>query len=105
MSKSLSRRQVVRDASGAALLGLAPMGPALAAAPTVKIANALGALNQTMDALLIQEKFLESVGLTQNILGVSDGTKILGGIVGGSADASAMSGFGLVFPAVERGAP
>ena len=105
MRKSLSRRQVLRDASGAALLGLAPMGSALAAAPLpIKIANATGALNITMDGLMIQEKFLESVGLQPDILGVADGSKIVGAIVSGSADASAMSGFGQIFPAVERGA-
>src|SRR5579872_986569 len=99
MPRSLSRRQVLRDASGAALLGLAPMGSALAAAPLpIKIANATGSLNIAMDGLLIQEKFLESVGLQPEMLGVSDGSKIVGGIVSGSVDASAMSGFGQVFP-------
>ena len=51
-----------------------------------------------------QQRFLESFGLAPEMLGVSDGTKVLGGIVGGSIDASFMSGFGQVFPAVERGA-
>jgi len=35
---------------------------------------------------------------------VADGTRILGAVVSGSIDASMMSGFGQVFPAVERGA-
>jgi ABC-type nitrate/sulfonate/bicarbonate transport system substrate-binding protein len=38
-------------------------------------------------------------------MAVADGTRILGGIVGGSVDASMMSGFGQVFPAVAHGAP
>ena len=37
-------------------------------------------------------------------MSVSDGTKILAGIVGGNVDISLASGFGQVFPAVEHGA-
>lgn len=52
-----------------------------------------------------QQKFLESFDLKPEVLTVSDGSKILGGIVSGSADMSTMSGFGQIFPAIERGAP
>ena len=103
MSESLSRRRVLRDASGAALLALAPASAAFAASP-VKLADAVGALNLMMDGLMKQERFMESMGLAPELLGVTDGSKILGAVVSGSVDASAMSGFGQVFPAIERGA-
>ena len=77
-----------------------------AAAPAgIKIANAAGALNLTLAELMRQQKFLESFGLRPQILAVADGTRILGGLVGGSVDISTMSGFGQVFPAIDRGAP
>jgi ABC-type nitrate/sulfonate/bicarbonate transport system substrate-binding protein len=46
----------------------------------------------------------ERFGLEPEVLAVSDGSKILGGIVGGSVDISLASGFGQVFPAIEHGA-
>lgn len=71
----------------------------------LKIANATGGLNMVMAELMRQQRFLELFGLAPEILGVSDGSKILGGVVSGSVDCSFMSGFGQVFPAIERGAP
>lgn len=58
-----------------------------------------------MGALMRRERLLESFGLDPEVMGVADGTRILGAIVGGSVDASMMSGFGQVFPAVAHGAP
>src|SRR5579872_7310319 len=106
MSDTLSRRRLLRGASGAAVLGLTAMdwGCTRASPAQIKIANAAGALNLTMGALMKQQKFLESFNLDPEVMQVSDGTKILDGIVGGSVDASMSSGFGQVFPAIERGA-
>jgi ABC-type nitrate/sulfonate/bicarbonate transport system substrate-binding protein len=105
MPQLLSRREVLMKGSSAALLGAASLRPALAAGATpVKIANASGALNQTMAALIRSQKFLESFGLDPDMMMVGDGTKILAAVISGSADASMASGFGQVFPAVEHGA-
>jgi hypothetical protein len=105
MPQLLSRREVLMKGSSAALLGAASLSPALAAGATpVKIANASGALNQTMAALIRSQKFLESFGLDPDMMMVGDGTKILAAVISGSADASMASGFGQVFPAVEHGA-
>lgn len=79
-------------------------GARAAAGAPIKIANASGGLNLVMGELMRQQRFLESFGLAPDVLGVSDGSKILGGLVSGSIDATYMSGFGQVFPAVERGA-
>ena len=102
----VSRRELLRAASGAVMLNAVGRGSALAfaAQPTpIKIANASGALNLTMAALMRQQKFLESFGLNPDVMSVADGSRILGGIVGGNVDISLASGFGQVFPAVEHG--
>lgn len=83
-----------------ARVALAAAGPA-----PIKIANAAGGPNLVMAELMRQQRFLESFGLAPDVLSVSDGTKVLGGVISGFVDASFMSGFGQVFPAIERGAP
>ena len=98
-----SRRSLLLGAAGAALGASLPWR-ASAVVP-IRIGNAAGGLNLVMGELMKQQRFLESFGLEPSVLGVSDGTKILGGLVGGSLDVSFMSGFGQVFPAIERGAP
>ena len=106
MPEALLRRELLLGASGVAMLGWAPVRSALAATrPTpIKIANAGGALNLTMAALIRQQKFLESFGLVPDVMTVADGSRILAGIVSGTVDASLASGFGQVFPAIEQGA-
>jgi len=102
----LSRRALLLGASNLVLSATLPRA-ALAAEPPrrpIRIANASGALNLTMAALMRQERFLEAFGLTPDIITVADGTRVLGAVVGGSVDATMMSGFGQVFPAIEHGA-
>ena len=100
-----SRRAVLGQLSAALMLG-----PGLAACDrkpakgAIRIANTAGNLNQTMMALMRQEQFLEQFGLQPDMQAVADGSRIMGGIIGGSADVSFLSGFGQAFPAVERGA-
>lgn len=104
-SLQITRRQFLTVAMGASVLGAQPHAesPASHAFP-IRIANASGALNQTLAALMRQQRFLESFGLAPEVLQVADGTRILAAIVSGSVDLSLMSGFGQVFPAIERGA-
>jgi ABC-type nitrate/sulfonate/bicarbonate transport system substrate-binding protein len=105
MDRTISRRALLLNLSAATCaLAAAPRALPVAAPTPIKIANASGALTLTMQQLLRQERFLESFGLAPEMLSVADGTRILGGIVGGSVDASMMSGFGQVFPAIEHGA-
>jgi ABC-type nitrate/sulfonate/bicarbonate transport system substrate-binding protein len=107
MCATLTRRCFLNATAGAALLATAGnVSTAHAAGPqSVKIANAAGSLNLTMNELMRQQRFLEAFGLAPELLGVADGTRILGGLVGGSVDISTMSGFAQAFPAIERGAP
>ena len=106
MSRHFSRRELLLAGAAAAALGSSSLRAVQAAnrPSPVTIANASGALNLTMAALMRQERFLESLGLAPRVLQVADGTRILGALVGGSADVSTMSGFGQVFPAIAHGA-
>ena len=81
-------------------------GPAFAQGKPLtrsNIANASGAVNLTMLQLMKDQKFLEEFGIEPNIVNVADGSKIVSALLGGDMDLSTQSGFGQVFPAVERG--
>jgi len=105
MTEGLSRRAMLVRLSTSALLAAGGCGRRSSRSPNaVHIATAAGGLNMTMSELLRQQKFLESFDLNPDMVAMADGTKILGGVYSGSIDVSAMSGFGQVFPAVERGA-
>lgn len=104
-NSQFTRRGVLGTMLAAGLMGPRLGMAAPAGTPTpVSIANAGGAVNQAMQELMKQQGFLEEFGLAPNVLTVADGSKILSGIVGGSLDLSTMSGFGQLFPAIERGA-
>lgn len=97
------RRSFLAQALGAAIAASLPARTV--AADVIHIANASGGLNMVMGELMRRRRFLEEFELSPDVLGVSDGSKILGGIVSGHVDASFMSGFIQAFPAIERGAP
>lgn len=96
----MSRRSFLLNVAHVALLAPVPTGAALTAPDAI----AFGGFNLVIAELMRRQRFLESFGLAPNLLGVAGGTKILGGGVSGYVDASLMSGFGQVFPAIERGA-
>jgi ABC-type nitrate/sulfonate/bicarbonate transport system substrate-binding protein len=106
----IKRRQVLRGALAAGAMVALPMvsgRPARAqGAPLLHttIANASGNLNLAMGELLRQLGYLEQFGVTAKVMNVSDGSKVLGGIIGGDIDSTMMSGFGQVFPAIAKGA-
>ena len=106
MPERLTRRQALTRLSTAALFtaGACSRGPSSQSSNVVHIANASGELNLLMSELMRQQQFMESFDLRPEVVAMADGTRILGGIVSGSLDMSPMSGFGQVFPAVERGA-
>jgi len=105
MPRTISRRDLLLVASAASVWGASrPLAGAAIGTRSIRIANASGTLELTLDALMRQQQFLESLGLDPRIMRVADGTRILGGVVGGSVDASMMSGFGQVFPAIAHGA-
>jgi NitT/TauT family transport system substrate-binding protein len=104
MADHLSRRALLKLSAAALVSAGGCRRRSSGSSNVVHIATAAGGLNMTMSELLRQQKFLESFDLNPDVVAMADGTKILGGIYSGSIDVSPMSGFGQVFPAVERGA-
>lgn len=102
MAESLTRRSMLQGLSAAAVLAAGGCGRR-SSPNTAHIATSSG-LNLTMSELMRRQRFMESLGLESDMVAMADGTKILGGIYSGSLDLSPMSGFGQVFPAMERGA-
>jgi ABC-type nitrate/sulfonate/bicarbonate transport system substrate-binding protein len=105
MTSRFSRRGMLAGLSAATLFATGGCGRRAAdSSGMVHIATASGGSNTTLSELLRQQKFLESFDLTAEVIPMADGAKILGGVYSGSIDVSPMSGFGQVFPAMERGA-
>jgi ABC-type nitrate/sulfonate/bicarbonate transport system substrate-binding protein len=105
----LSRRSVLKG--GAALgagmaAGLA--APALVSAQgslvKVSILNSSGSLSQVQTLMFKELKLFEKYGVEPNLLNVSDGNKILAGLISGDGDICGGSGFNGLFPAIEKGA-
>jgi ABC-type nitrate/sulfonate/bicarbonate transport system substrate-binding protein len=104
MTQKTSRRATLAGLSAATLLAASGCGRQSSRSHnSVRIATAAG-FNLVMSALMRQEKFLESFDLNPDVFALADGSKILSGIYSGSVDLTPTSGFGQVFPAIERGA-
>jgi len=102
---TLDRRSVLRLGAGTALVILQPFSLAHAATQDpITITNTAGNLNMVMQELMKQQKFLEAFDLAPKVINVADGTKIVAAVISGDTDCSTMSGFGQIFPAVEKGA-
>ena len=105
MSARLSRRELLHGAAWAALgVAVGHSDAHASAIRAIRIASAAGDLELTMNALMSQLGFMQALGLEPELLSVTDGTRILGAVVSGSVDISALAGFGQVFPAIEHGA-
>jgi NitT/TauT family transport system substrate-binding protein len=104
LDSRLDRREVL-SAWAAASFGLIAPRP-LQAADRLKInvVNTSGNTNVVLATLLRQEGIFEQLGLDANILHVSDGSKLIGSLLSGEMDMCALSGFGQVLPAIEKGA-
>ncbi len=104
LDSRLDRREVL-SAGAAASFGLIAPRP-LHAADRLKInvVNTSGNTNVVLATLLKQEGLFEQLGLDANILHVSDGSKLIGSLLSGEMDMCALSGFGQVLPAIEKGA-
>ena len=106
--KHVSRRKVLKTGLGVAIGASAStfsIGSYAQSKPIpITIANAAGNVNLIMQELMKQQGFLEKMGLAPTIMNVADGGKMMGGIINGEIDCSTMSGFGQIFPAIEKGA-
>jgi ABC-type nitrate/sulfonate/bicarbonate transport system substrate-binding protein len=80
--------------------------PAVRAAGSRKITviNGAGTLSFLQAIMFKELKLFEKYDVEANLLNVSDGNKILAGIISGDADICGGSGFNGIFPAIEKGA-
>jgi ABC-type nitrate/sulfonate/bicarbonate transport system substrate-binding protein len=98
-------RRAVLSAGVAASLGLLAPRPLTAAERLrINVVNTSGNTNVVLATLLKQEGIFEQLGLDANILHVADGSKLIGSLLSGEMDMCALSGFGQVLPAIEKGA-
>jgi ABC-type nitrate/sulfonate/bicarbonate transport system substrate-binding protein len=105
MIDAFSRRAMLAQFSATAMLALGACGRKVGdSSEPVRVGTAAGGFNLTMSAVMQQQKFMELFDVSPEMLAVADGSKIMAGIYSGSLDLSPLSGFGLVFPAIERGA-
>ena len=103
------RRQLLGGAlAGAACLSIPLLAPSRGRAQTSRhpttIANGAGVITLVMGELMKRRGFFEEFGLDAKVVYVADGSKILGGMIGGDIDSSMISGIGQVFPAIAKGA-
>jgi ABC-type nitrate/sulfonate/bicarbonate transport system substrate-binding protein len=101
---SLDRRGVLRAGAAAAFSLATPASPWAADRLKINVVNTSGGTNIVLATLLKQEGIFEQVGLDADILHVSDGSKLIGSLLSGEMDMCALSGFGQVLPAIEKGA-
>jgi ABC-type nitrate/sulfonate/bicarbonate transport system substrate-binding protein len=104
LSSRLDRRAVLSAGAAASLGLLAPRPLRAADRLKINVVNTSGNTNVVLATLLKQEGIFDELGLDANILHVSDGSKLIGSLLSGEMDMCALSGFGQVLPAIEKGA-
>ena len=106
-----ARRDVLR---GAGLLGLGGLGFAMDATYGSR-ANAAdgeklnliylqGAVTPIFEQLLKSGNYLQKFGVETNVLNVTDGSRVIASLIGGTGDLCGGSGFSSLLPAIEKGA-
>jgi ABC-type nitrate/sulfonate/bicarbonate transport system substrate-binding protein len=100
--RGLSRRTFL--GASAAALAAGATHPAWAAGVPVNIVNTAGNTNLVLATMLKQLGYFDQFGLEANIQHVADGSKLIGSLLSGEMDMCALSGFGQVLPAIEKGA-
>jgi len=104
LDSRLDRREVLSAGAAASFGLIAPRPLQAAEALKINVVNTSGNTNVVLATLLKQEGIFEQLGLDANILHVSDGSKLIGSLLSGEMDMCALSGFGQVLPAIEKGA-
>ena len=104
LGSRFDRRDVLRAGASAAFGLTAPRSLMAADRIRINVVNTSGNTNVVLATLLKQEGIFEQLGLEANILHVSDGSKLIGSLLSGEMDMCALSGFGQVLPAIEKGA-
>jgi len=102
---SLSRKAFSIGAASACVgAAVAPAFAANFAPATVNIINTSANDSFVVQQLIKKRHFLEDFNLTANTQNVSDGVKLLSGLLNNAGDIGLLTGFSQVFPAIENGA-
>jgi ABC-type nitrate/sulfonate/bicarbonate transport system substrate-binding protein len=106
MRSSRQRLYARRDALRIGLSGLVLAARPVAAQGTLRPVNIVNTASNTtfaLQELLKQQGYLREFGLDATTLNVGDGVKLLGALLSGSSDICLLSGFGQIFPAIDKG--
>ncbi len=57
-----------------------------------------------LQQLMSDKGFMKKQGITAHTTNVSDGTRLMGSVIGGQSDLAVLTGFSQIFPAIEKGA-
>jgi ABC-type nitrate/sulfonate/bicarbonate transport system substrate-binding protein len=107
---NLNRRALLRNGLGVAGLGLTGIGiqiePARAqgALTKVNIVCTSSTPQLTLTELIKRQGYLKDMGLDATVAHVQDGNRLVASLISGDMDVCIISGFGQIFPAVEKGA-
>jgi ABC-type nitrate/sulfonate/bicarbonate transport system substrate-binding protein len=99
------RRREVLSGSVASVAGLAARDAPRAQDGRVNIVCSAGTTQLMLTALITRMGYFRQVGLSPNIVNVSDGAKIVAALISGQMDICPTSGFTQVLAAIEKGAP
>ena len=104
MNLSTTRGQFLARASAAA--AVATVCPTIGGAATesFNVLNTGANDSLALQQLVLDQRYFEAVGLTVTTQNVSDGVKLLAGIINDDRSVAILTGFGQVFPAIENGA-
>ena len=104
MSRSFTRRRFLR-ATGLFGASLAIGGIARASATTLRIVSNPGLENATLNALMDEQRLFDRFGVDAQLIEIPGVSGPFDAIVSGMADACLVSGYNLVLPRIEQGAP
>ena len=107
MNIGLSRTGFLRSAAAAVALpslSLRPIGASAADPTPFTVINTGANDSLALQQLIIDQKYFERFGLAVTTSNVSDGVKLLAGILNNPGAVAMLTGFGQIFPAIENGA-
>lgn len=101
-TRHYARRDALRIGLGGLALGALPAAAQGGPKP-VNIVNTASNTTFALQELLKQQGYLREFGLDATTLNVGDGVKLLGALLSGASDICLLSGFGQIFPAIDKG--
>jgi ABC-type nitrate/sulfonate/bicarbonate transport system substrate-binding protein len=105
---NIARRSLLKAGLGlglsSGLPGLGNMALAADGDRHATVFSSAGVMQSVLKELMNQQGFFRQVGIDADMQLISDGNKILAGLIGGNGDMCGGSGFSSLFPAIAKGA-